>query len=406
MHILLVSNYFEPDSGAAAVRLTRLAHLLYQQGHQVTVLTSLPHYPQGKIHEGYRGKSVVVENRDGIKIIQTWLLTTQSPRISRKILSQISFMLTAFLRGLFIQKTDVILIEAQPIFPSLAGVALALLKRTPYVLNVSDLWPDHLLSVGALTDSSIIYRIARYIVDFTYHHAHQIIAMSPVWAEKIRHYSDKNDKVKVIYNGVDLTEFRPNISVADFRQKHNLGQHKVISFIGTFATQYDFEKMLDVIRYFKQRDDMQFVFIGQGSQNEFFENNFTKFRHVTWISWIARDEIPQAWNASYLTFWALGDHDLYKGTIPAKLYESMACGVPVAASMKGIGAKIIQESGAGIVVPCKDSNGLIHAIERLLDDENFHEQCRHSARRYAEQHYDHKKVALAYEQILLEAAKK
>lgn len=401
MHILFISNYFEPDSGAAAVRLTRLARLLHQRGHQVTILTSLPHYPQGHIHDGYRGKFIVAENRNGMRVIQTWLLPTASSRISHKLISHISFMLTAFLRGLVIPRVDVILIEAQPVFPAMAGVALALLKRTPYVLNVSDLWPDHLLSVGALTETSLIYRLSRKTVDFAYRHASQIVALSPIWAEKIQQYSGINKKVKVIYNGVDLNEFNPTCETDAFRQKYQLGQKKIVSFIGTFSTQYDFQTMIETARAFDHRDDVQFVFIGQGSQKELVKKNLSD--GMKWIHWLDRDEIPQAWNVSRLTYWAMGDHDLYQGTIPAKIYESMACGIPVAACMNGLGAAIIKESGAGITVPCKDVQGLVAAVEKLLDDQDFHDQCSRSARQYAEQHYDHQQVVLAYEKILLEA---
>ena len=56
MHVLIVTNYFAPEGGAAAVRLTRLAKQLAARGHEVTVLTSLPHYPQGRIQDGYRGR--------------------------------------------------------------------------------------------------------------------------------------------------------------------------------------------------------------------------------------------------------------------------------------------------------------------------------------------------------------
>ncbi|HLV34708.1 MAG TPA: glycosyltransferase, partial [Spirillospora sp.] len=150
MHILLVTTYFEPDSGAAAVRLSRLAKLLARRGHKLTVLTSLPHYPHGQIAARYRQAWAVEEQRSDMRIMRSWLWATPSPRISRKLISQLSFMLTTTLNGLTLSCPDVILIEAQPIFTSLAGLILSRRLGAPYVLNVSDLWPDHLLSVGAL----------------------------------------------------------------------------------------------------------------------------------------------------------------------------------------------------------------------------------------------------------------
>jgi len=136
MHILFLTTYFEPDSGAAAVRLSRLAHLLKARGHDITVLTTLPHYPVGQIQANYRGKFAIVEDRDGLRVIRTWLLATQSPRISRRLISQNTFMLTALLRGLGIKRPNVMLVEAQPIFTGFAGALLGKIKRVPVVLNV------------------------------------------------------------------------------------------------------------------------------------------------------------------------------------------------------------------------------------------------------------------------------
>ena len=151
MHILFVTHYFEPSSGAAATRLSALARRLLARGHQITVLTTMPHYPKGEIDTDYRGRFVKVEERDGLRVIYVWLWATPSAKISRRLVSQLSFMLTSALRGISLQKPDVVFIEAQPIFTGLAGRIIADMKRVPYMLNISDLWPDHLLSVGALS---------------------------------------------------------------------------------------------------------------------------------------------------------------------------------------------------------------------------------------------------------------
>lgn len=407
MHILLVTNYFAPDSGAAAVRLTRLANLLHQQGHKLTILTSLPHYPQGKIHPGYRNRWIVREDRGGIEVIQTWLWATPSPRISRKLISQLSFMLSTSLRGLGLAKPDVMLIEAQPIFAGLAGVFLAQVRGIPYVLNVSDLWPDHLLSVGALSADSRIYRTARRMVDYTYRHARQIVAMSPAWAKAIEGYCQAPQKIHVIYNGVDLDTFHPNVDTRAFRERYQLTAEHLVSFIGTFATQYDFETMLAAAERLEIRPDTQILLIGSGSQGEFLKQRLAeeKVVNLRWIEWIDYADIPAAWNVSTVTFWAMRPHPLYQGTIPAKLYEAFACGTPIIAASEGISAEIIRASGAGVAVPCGDVDGLVGAIQYSLDHPDQRKLYSQAARAYAEQHFDPQQVAAAYEAVLLLAAK-
>jgi colanic acid biosynthesis glycosyl transferase WcaI len=407
MRILFVTTYFEPDQGAASIRLTRLVKELASRGHQITVLTTLPHYPQGRIQDGYRGKAVVVENRDGVRVIQSWLWATPSARISRKLISQMSFMVTAAIRGLSIPRPDVIFIEAQPIFTSLAGVWLSLWKRAPYVLNVSDLWPDHLLTVGAMTEKHPIYRIARWVVDQTYKGAARITCASPGWVEAIERYIGANDKTQVIYYGVDLERFRPGLDTAAFREKYILGAGKLVTFIGTFATQYDFEAMMAVARRFASRQDVRFVFIGAGSQSDTMRQQLAQdgLSHVQWLDWVDQSEIPLAWAATDITFWMLRDQALYRGTIPRKLYEAMASGTPIVAAMEGIAAKLLEESGGGVAVPFGDVDGMVKAITQLLEDTDLRVECSRRARAYAEEHFDAGQATVKYERVLSEIAR-
>lgn len=408
MHILMITSYFEPDSGAAAVRLSRLARLLYRRGHDVTVLTTLPHYPEGRIQAEYRGAWEVEERRGGVRVIQTWLWATPSPRISRKLLSQLSFMATALLRGLSLPRPDVIFVEAQPVFTCAAAVLLAKLMRVPYVMHVSAMWPEHLLSVGAMTESHPVYRLARWGMDAMYRGAAAISTLSPNWVDDIQRYVGPREQVQFIDNGVDLERFRPGLDDSAFRAKHNLDPHKrLVTFIGTFATQYDIEAMFDVARRFADRPDVEFVFIGGGSLNHMLEAQIARgdLPNLRWLGLIDRDEIPQAWAASYITYLCFRDHDLYRGTIPGKFFEALACGVPIAAGLEGVGGDILNASGGGVAVRFADADALTDVVRRLLDDADFHAQCSAAGRRYAEQHYHPESVAAAHERVLALAAR-
>lgn len=402
MRILLVTNYFEPDQGAAAIILTRLAKRLRARGHEVTVLTSLPNYPYGRVLDGYRGRFAVVEERDGVRVVQTWLWATPSPRISRKFISQISFMLTAILRGLFLPRPDVMLVEAQPIFTNLAGTLLSRFKRVPYVLDVHDLWPDHMLSVGALTADHPVYRAARWLVDRTYFGASGIIALTPYLEKVIQGYLGSDEKTRTVYSGVDLERFRPDMDGSAFRQRHNLGGARIVAYIGTLGTAYDCLTMLETARRFAERPDVLFVIMGTGTQQQLVGERLAQgdLPNVRWIEWVDYSEIPQAWAATDIAFWALHNHPLHRGAIGTKLYEALACGVPVAVALEGVVADVLAASGAGLAVPFGDVEALALALRRLLDEPDFYEQCSRNARAYAEQHFDASKAVEAYEAML------
>lgn len=404
MRILFVTTYYAPDGGAAAVRLTRLAQMLAARGHDVTVLTAMPHYPQGRIREGYRRRFTMTEHIEGVRVVRVWLWATPSKRISRRLISQVSLMLTAFARGLALRRPDVMFIEGQPVFTGFAGQALAFIKRRRYVLNVSDLWPDHLLSVGALTEKHPAYRLARALVNRTFRAAHRIAAMSPAWKAKIDGYIHQPDKTQVVFNGVDLGRFSPQVSGDAFRMRHNLTGARVASFIGAFTTQNDFDTLLNAARLLQSRDDLVFAFIGGGSLDDK-RAEAEALPNVRWLGWVDADAIPQAWASSDLTLLALRDHPLYAGTVPAKYFEAMASGVPIVVAANGIAAQMVLDSGAGVAVPAANAQALADGITRLLDDPDFYAQCAQAARAYAESHFDAARVTDAYEALLKDAAR-
>lgn len=404
MQILIVTTYFAPDAGAAAVRLSRLARLLAKRGHQVTVLTTMPHYPQGEIAANYRGKFTTTEMIDGVRVVRVWLKTTPSARISRRLISQISFMVTAFLRGLFIRRADVMLIEAQPMFTNFAGTALSLLRRIPVVQNVSDLWPDHMLSVGKMTERHPVYRLFRALTDATYRHARMIVTMSPAWAQAIERYIGSSDKLRVVYNGIDLTRFIPDATGvgAAFRAKYGLSpDRKIIAFIGVFTTQNDFETMFRAVRRL-EREDVQFVLVGSGAQADLVQqlSGEDGTGRIKALGWVEYADIPAAWAAADIMLLALHNQPLYAGTVPAKYFEAFASGVPVAAAVQGIAAEMLKASGAGMAVPCGDDTALAEVLARLLDDPTLRQQMSEAGRRYAVEHFDPERNADAYESAL------
>ena len=403
MRVLFVTSWFEPDSGAASARFSQLAHFLASRGHQVTVLAPMPHHPQGRIAEGYRGAWTRVEMRGQVCVVRVWLWTSPSPRIRRRLLTQLSFMIGALLRGWSLPGPDVLLVESQPVPTALAGKLLARWFHVPYVLSVSDLWPDHLLSVGAMQESHALYRLARRVVNSLYRHARAIVTISPEWARRIRRRIHPTPDLYTLYFMVDLKRLRPDLSGGEFRSRHGLQACRIVACIGTFATQYDFDILLQVARRLEAREDLLLLLIGDGSQRGILRDKAANVRH---ISWLTTEEVPSAWAAADISCFALRNHKLYQGTLPARLFESLASGTPVVAACAGEPARIIHESGGGIAVGPGDVATFADAIVQLLDDEEMRQRCSQDGRAWAMNNVDVEVQCRLYERILLKAAGK
>jgi glycosyltransferase involved in cell wall biosynthesis len=406
MHILLITAHFEPEQGAAPVILTRLARALRARGHDLTVLTALPNYPQGRVYDGYRDAWEVTESSGGLRVIRTWLWATPSPKISRKLLSQVSFALTAALRGLGLPRPDVALVEAQPMFTHLMGAALCQVRGIPYVLDVHDLWPDHLLTVGTLSAQHPVYRTFRALTDASLRGAAGIICLTPYLTERVREYARDVNKVQTVLSGIDLDRFHPAVDGAAFRAKYGLGADYLVSYIGTLGTAYDVHTMLDAANRLSGRNDVTFLIVGTGTQKQAVAERLKRGDppNMRWIDWIDYGDIPAVWAATDIAFWALHNQPLHRGALGTKLFEAFASGVPVGVALEGVVSSILDVSGGGLAVPFGDAGRLAAAIARLLDDDALRVRCGRAGRAYAEAHLNHARAVDAYESALAKAA--
>src|SRR5262245_43576710 len=120
-HIWILTHYFPPEIGAGAIRLGRLAKMLAADGYQVTVLTGMPNYPDGVVKPPYRGHLTYNEMWEGVQIRRVWVYVTPSKSARSRLMNQFSLTLSAALRGMFLSRPDIILVESHPLPIVLAG---------------------------------------------------------------------------------------------------------------------------------------------------------------------------------------------------------------------------------------------------------------------------------------------
>ncbi|MDZ4770948.1 MAG: glycosyltransferase family 4 protein [Chloroflexota bacterium] len=385
LHLWIVTQYFPPDTGAAAVRLSRLARLLVADGHRVTVLTVMPHYSSNGIADGYRGRVFMRERIDGADVLRGWVYAGGKGTAAR-LLNQISAMCAVALHGTFAARPDVILVESHPLFMAIAGGWLKRVKRATVVLNVSDLWPESAVETGTLAATHPLVRLAMPVAGWAYRDAAQIVGMTDGVIAGIRRHGADPAKVSLIANGVDLDFFQPRTRSGMLRARFGIEADRVVALhIGNLSTTYDFETLLDAAALCP---DVSFVYVGTGSKADDVQADAARrgLRNVYFTGVLAYNLMPDVWADGDLCLIAMGDHALAAGTRPAKLYEALATGTPIIAAIRGEGARLIEESGAGVVVPVGDADALSAAIRSLADDPGRRATLGAAGRRYAEAH--------------------
>ena len=396
MHIGFLTHFYPPETGAAAIRLSRLAQAFVAEGHQVTVITGMPNYPEGTIHPAYRGKLVCSETIGGVEVKRVWVYASPRKAARNRIFNQISFATMGALRGTFTKRPDVLLVESHPLFVCLSAGWLKRVKRVPIVLNVSDLWPDSAVATGVLSPDSPLIRVAKPIERWAYRDAAHVVGMTEGVVSGIAQYTNN---VTLIRNAVDLTRFYPADEArrAAAKKALGLGDAFVAVHIGNMSLTYDFDILLEAA---KAIPDMLLVFAGAGSQFEATRAKAETLPNVRFLGLLPHEQMPDVWASADLCLIALRDHSVAGGTLPAKMYEAMASGVPVVAAIRGEGAEMLTSARAGTAVPVGDPAAMIAAIKHLRADAVLREQASAAGRGYAEQNFQVRNLTQSYLQIL------
>lgn len=169
MRIVLLTQYYRPEMGAPQSRLFEMLRGLKALGAEVSVVTALPNYPEGRIFKDFRGRFALREERDGIALLRFWLYASNSRRTLPRILSMLSFSFTALFAWRFCRQKqpDLLVVESPPLTLALTAWLLAKVSGARMVTNVSDLWPLSALELGALSRGTL-YRALERLERFVY----------------------------------------------------------------------------------------------------------------------------------------------------------------------------------------------------------------------------------------------
>lgn len=397
MRITILTQYYPPEFGAASVRLGRLASMLADAGHDITVLTGMPNYPTGAVPEAYRGKLTTTERAGAVTIRRVWVYASPKKSVVHRLLNQFSFALTAAIGGSFLSRPDVILVESHPLFVCLVGGWLKRLKRAPIVLNVSDLWPESAVAVGALSANSLFVRLAARLERWAYRDAAHVVAMTEGVQTGVLSVLGDPGRVSLVQNAVDLERFQPQQTMlgAAMRELLGLGNAITAGHIGNMSLAHDFDLLLDAA---EALPELTFVFAGGGSRKAYIEGRIAgeQITNVILPGVLPHDDMPALWAATDICVVAFKEHPLFTGALPSKMFEALATGTPVIAAVEGEAARLLEATGAGIAVPFGNRAAMIAALNDLAQSPDKRQSMGRAGRAYAEQHLSPTRVRDAF----------
>lgn len=361
MRILIVSQYFWPET----FRINDLVKELVERGHNVSVLTGKPNYPQGKIYKGYGFFS---HNRDeyfGAKIYRVPLIPRGKGTGMQLVFNYLSYVVSASTFVAFNRKKfDVSLTFAiSPITQMYPALLHKKLYGSRAYLWVQDLWPESVAAAGKMDSSSILKGLTK-MVRSIYKKSDGVLVQSEAFIPSVLQKGVLPDKVHYIPNWAEDI-FTKTVEKNSNKYWEIIPKGFVVMFAGNMGEAQDFDSIVNAAERTRHIHDIKWVIVGDGRKREWVETEIKKRNLSDTFFLLGRyplEEMPYFFSLADIMLLTLKDEHIFSLTIPSKVQSYLAFGKPIASMINGIGNKVINDANCGYTANAGDEVTLAENI--------------------------------------------
>lgn len=393
MRILFLTDNFPPEVNAPASRTYEHCIEWVRRGVEVTVITCVPNFPQGKVFDNYKNKWRQKETMDGIRVIRVWSYISANEGFGKRILDYVSFGVTSFLHGLFV-KTDLIVATSPQFFTAVSGRWLSLCKRKPWVMEVRDLWPESIKAVSAMKSDNMIFSYLEWVEKRLYKSAKKIIVVTDAFRDKIASRGIDKNKISVVKNGVLMEKFKPVEKNRQLLSQLGLEGKFIFGYLGTHGMAHKLDFIVECAAKITD-EDIHFLFIGNGAQKENVRNLAVQLRvkNCTFLDSVPKNEIADYISITDVALVNLMKSETFQTVIPSKIFENASMQKPILLGVEGESKSIIEQYYAGICFEPENEAAFLDAVYRLKSDAQLYGKLQEGCKRLALD-FDRRKLAL------------
>lgn len=391
--ILFFTHYFPPEVNAPPNRTYEHEIEWIKKGAKVIIVTNNPNHPDGILFTGYKNK-FQTENLNGIEIRRMLTFITPNERFVLRTLNYLIYMVFAFFYSLlFIRKPDVMIATTPQFFCASAGKYYAKIKRSKFILELRDLWPESIVAVGALKNKTIINILEKIELNL-YKSADLIISVTQSFKENLIKRGINPNKIEIIYNGVYFDSFTNGKAINDKELEDYLKDAFKVGYIGTIGMAHSISTLVKAAETL-ENSDVKFVIVGSGAERENIQNliDEKKLKNIKIFSLRPKEEIPFIISKLDIFLVHLKKNDLFKTVIPSKIFEGMFMKKAILIGVDGEARTIIEDAKAGEFFEPENAIELCEAVNRLKNNRNKMNIYGDNGYNYVIENFDRKKSA-------------
>ena len=412
MRILFYTMNWYPFDGSIQHIYSAVLKHLKNQGHKITILTSIPYFMNSreKKWHNYKGKFFINEKWKGIKVTRSYVLSPYFMRFLKltiRLINCISFSLTSLLASFFTGKQDVILTVSHP--PVLIGIAsfiISHMKGCRYIYCLQDIYPDILVNLKILKKKSLFHNLLKQIELFIYNKAEKICVLSKEMKGNLESKNVNSYKIEVIPHFADLTKITPRPKNNSVAKKYNLDSKFIVLLPGSISYRYGIDNIYKTAKLLQENENIRVVFVDKGELRGYLKkkSKMEKIKNIVFLPFQPIEKFPELLASSDICIVSL-ESIFTSYSVPSKLYNILASARPVLAIANETSevSKIIKKARCGISIPPGNASLIMREIQNLY---NNREQCRimgMNGRAFAEKNFNSYDIVRKYEEVIYNA---
>jgi len=397
MKILVVCQYYYPEP----FRISDVCEELVKRGHEVTIVTGIPNYPEGVIYTDYHKGKKRKEIIRGVNVQRCFTIGRRTGILFR-FLNYLSFAVSSTLYVSRIKKQfDVVFVnQLSPVMMACAGIYAKKKWNIPLVMYCLDIWPESLVA-GGVSNKSLIYKVFKRISQLIYSRADVIAITSKhfkYYFENVLNLSTKNMVHLPQYaEGIfgQVSSQRVQKDRYDFVFAGNIGEMQAVETIIQAAMLLEKEKLESEIRIH---------IVGDGTKLKQCKILASELSNIEFYGRRPVEDMPRFYEMADAVLLTLKDNKTLSYTLPGKVQSYMAAGKPIIASINGEARNVIEEAKCGYCCNAEDSVALVDLIKHFVEDEEKY-QMGLNAKEYYDKHYQKSIFMEQLEQLLYKCKK-
>ncbi len=403
MHILMLVPYYLPDLGPSAPLFSMLSAGFVARERKVTVLTTVPHYPTGKVARQYRGKALWRSTENGIEVIRVGLPSVERRNLAFRLGQYLTYQLGAVWAGRN-KQYDTVFVANPALWVWLPFFFLVSMRQKPSIFSIHDVYPDVGIQLGVFRNPQVI-KVVAALERYCLNHASVVRILSESFRPALHRLGIKDGKITLIYDWVDTELVRPLPKNNAFSIEHQLEDKFVVLYAGNIGLSQGLDCVLTAADQLRGCEDIQFVIVGDGAARGQLIARAEQYslKNVQFVSFQPRERLPEVLACADISLVILR-RGIGVGSLPSKTYSVFASGRPVLASVDNECEtwNLIQQAQAGVCVSPENPDEIVNAVLKLKKDPALRKKLGENGRHWAERYHSPQSAAKQMEKLFTE----